>query len=233
MEKELVETLQNYNQTLKDIPLYLSKGNLEEFRKLEKDSLNYFEKYKFFSIKYEDYLNSQDKSLNPFLNKSIYVPLEFYKPLYCNPVDNLKKIYEYTSLILMDFIRLKESHSVKEGFFDRLNWRTSMVNHYISNWLLYRGIKSSRNVEGGIGEEIAPYPEETSEVPEYIKDRYSSENDEFLENKKLSILRKMNVCSKKLIELSPKFEIKLEVKLNLLWKKYKRVLESYRYESDI
>jgi hypothetical protein len=173
-----------------------------------------FENYKNVSKNYVEILNSQDKSVNPFLKDKNFV-LEEYRLENLSTKENLEKITEYSSFILMDFIKIKESNYICEGFYKRLKWRTTMLNYYIWEWIRSRVKKEVSN--GGIGEDIT-FPEE-------------SERDyDDLENKKLSTLRKIHVNARKIKDTSI---LKYEIKLQLLAEKYQKMVELYPYEDDL
>jgi hypothetical protein len=215
IQEQLAEALRLYKVSLSENDY--AKANWTSLHAL---SVRYgamieaFKNYKNISKSYIELLNSQDKSINPFLKDKDFV-IEEYKLESLPTKENLEKIAEYTSIILMDFIKIKESNYISQGFYKRLEWRTSMLKYYRLEWLRSRVKKEV--AEGGIGEDLS-FPDE-------------SENDyENLENKKLSTLRKIHVCSRKLID---NCNIHYEVKLQLLLEKYQAMTELYPYEEDL
>jgi len=173
-----------------------------------------FDEYKKVSKSYVELLNSQDKSINPFLKDKDFIPQEY--TLEKLPTkENLEKIAEYASIILMDFIKIKESNYICEEFYKRLKWRTSMLDYYYWEWLRSRVKKEV--AYGGIGEDLN-FPDESE------KD-YSD-----LENRKISTLRKINIYARKIID---NCSLKYEIKLQLLLESYQKMVELNPYEEDL
>jgi hypothetical protein len=215
IQEQLSEALRLYKVSLSENDY--AKANWTSLHALSvryRDMIEAFKNYKNASKNYVELLNSQDKSINPFLKDKDFT-LEEYRLENLSAKENLEKITEYSSIILMDFIKIKESNYICEGFYKRLKWRTSMLDYYVCEWLRSRIIKEFSN--GGIGEDIT-FPDE-------------SERDyDDLENKKLSTLRKIHVYSRK---INDKRCLKYEIKLQHLSEKYQKMVELYPYEDDL
>lgn len=215
IQEQLAEALRLYKISISENNY--AKANWTSLHALEVRNgamIKAFEEYKKVSKSYVELLNSQDKSINPFLKTKDFVP-DDYKLEGLSMKENLEKIAEYASIILMDFIKIKESNYISEGFYKRLEWRTSMLKYYTWEWLRSRVKKEVSN--GGIGEDIT-FPDE------------SEKDYDNLDNKKLSTLRKIHVYARKLID---NCNLKYEIKLQYLCESYQKMVELYPYNEDI
>lgn len=186
--------------------------------------------FKTANNNYESFLNFSCK-LNPFKRfPNFEISKNFKYPTYKNRIENLQSVILYAQCICSDLIKIKSGCVTnREATLKILEFRHTMLNHYIKEWF-----KTRRDVAprlGGAGEEDIPLPS--------VEYNFSFDKNPVFEsaknlNNKIENIRKLVSTCRKLYEYyginyhDPKLEVKIEV----LWEIYSAIFEKFPYVKE-